>query len=186
MLLLKPQHLSNLPITQRRLPLPHLPRNLHIRTILLQKFHRRHSRRNSIISSIENLKPHPILLDRQIADLAQVASVDVGPGVPLAGLRLADVFGEVTFVFVRFDDVADAEGVDVGVVAAGEGAGCAFAAEFAESVGVHGVVVVIFFKWERVVVCVAFGETDAVGCFGACDDDLPDAEFACRLDYVVG
>ena len=51
-----------------------------------------------------------------------------------------DVGGEKGGVFVGFDDVADAEGVDVGGgEAAGKGAGAALAAEFAEGVGVHWV-----------------------------------------------
>jgi hypothetical protein len=58
MLLLKPKHLPNLPITQRQLSLIHLTHDRCIRTELLQKLLPRDPRRNRIIRRIENLEPN--------------------------------------------------------------------------------------------------------------------------------
>lgn len=118
----KPQHLPNLPITQRGLPLAHHPRNPHARTLPFQKLGRRHRRRNPIIRRVEHLKAQPIPADTQIADLAQIASVNIAPGVALARGGVGEVGGEVARVLVGFDDVADAQRVDVDGEAAREAA----------------------------------------------------------------
>ena len=122
MLFLESKHLSDLPVTQRRLKLTHLASNRCIGSYLLQVLLSRHSGRNSIISSVENLKAQTILFDTQIADLTQVTGVNVGPCISLSALGLADDVGEVSLVLVGLDYVADAEDVDVAVIeAAGEG-----------------------------------------------------------------
>ncbi len=190
MLLLETQHLSDLAITQRRLPLTHLPCNLRVRRILPQEPCRRHRRGDGIIRRVEYLKPQSILPDRQMTNLAQIPRVDVAPRIALPRLGLAYMCGEVTLVFVGFDDIPNAEDVDVVVEAAGEGAGGALATELAAGVCVHGVDVVgIFIEGEGMVGEVfvsALGETDAVDGFRGGDDDLMDAEFGRCLDDVVG
>jgi hypothetical protein len=55
-LLLEPKHILDLLITQRRLPLTHLPRNGRVRCKFLQNLLRRHCRCNRIIRRIEHLK----------------------------------------------------------------------------------------------------------------------------------
>lgn len=80
--LLKPQHLPNLPITQRRLPLIHIPHNRRLRTPLLEELLSRKRRSNSIIRSIKNLKPQSILLHTQITYLPQIPRVDITPRIP--------------------------------------------------------------------------------------------------------
>ena len=144
MLLPEPQHLPNLPVNGASLS----PISL---TISVRGSY---SSRNSFVGTsvvivslvaLKTWKPQPVLLDRQMADLAQIPGVDVAPRIPLPGLGPADVGGEVAGVFVGFDHVADAEGVDVVVEAAGEGAGEALAAQLAAGVCVRGVDVVAVF-----------------------------------------
>ena len=82
--------------------------------------------------ALKHLEPQPVLLDAQVATSGPGrARVHVAPGVALPGLvGVADVGWEVGGVVVGFDDVADAEGVDVcGGEAAGEGAGAALGAD---------------------------------------------------------
>ena len=65
------QYLSDLPITQRRLIFPPLPRDLRIRTLLRQELLSRHPLdRNRIVRSIEHLQTQPALLDCQITNLS--------------------------------------------------------------------------------------------------------------------
>lgn len=88
---------------------------------------------------------------------------------------------------MRLDDIPNAQSVDIRArEPAREAAAAAFAAELARGVGVHGVAVVVLFQREGVVVGVALREADAVGSFGAGDDDFLDAEFAGGFDDVVG
>ena len=184
------QDLNDFLITQRRLPLTHLARYRRVWRGFLEKLCRRHRRRNRTICRVEDLETQPIFLARQIADLPQVPCIDVAPGVPLAGLRLPDVPRKVPRVLVRLDHVADAQRVDVDAEAARKGARDALAAELAERVAVHRVVVVgVLVEREGVVVAGSVGalaEADAVGRLAGRDDDLLDAQFAGGFDHVVG
>ena len=87
---------------------------------------------------------------------------------------------------MRLDDVADAQCIDVGAVAHGEGAGRPFVEDLGEAVGVHRVAVVILLEGEVVVVLVALGKAHAIGRFARGDDDLAHAELHRRLDDIVG
>lgn len=128
MLFLETQHLPDLAITQRRLKLTHLSSDGRIRSYFLQVLFSRCRSGNSIVSSIENLKAQTILFDAQIADLTQVAGVNVGPCIPLSALGFADDGWEVSFVLVGLNYVPDAQDVNVAVVeAAGKGS-CGFLA----------------------------------------------------------
>ena len=118
-------------------------------------------------------------------DLAEVARVDVAPGVALAHHRIGEEGLELA-VLVRLDDVADAQGVDVGAVAHGEGARGLLVADLGQAVAVHRIDVVVLFEREAVKVLVALGEADAVGRLARGDDDLAHAELHRRLDHVVG
>ena len=89
--------------------------------------------------------------------------------------RIGDEAGEAV-VFVRLDDVADAQRVDVGAVAHGEGAGGFLVDHLGQAVAVHRVDVVVLFQRERVVVLVALGKAHAIGGLAGGDDDLADAE----------
>jgi hypothetical protein len=186
MLLLEAQHLPNLTVAQRRLPLAHLPRNWSVGTVLLEELPSRERRGDGVVGRVEHLESQPILLHTQIADLTEVSRVNVTPGIPLAHLGLVDVLGEVAFVLVRLDDVANAQGVDVGVETAGEASSYALAGELGDSVGVHGVDVGVFVERERRVVKVALAEADFIGGFAGRDYDLADAEFAGGFDDIVG
>jgi hypothetical protein len=186
MFLLEPQHLLDLAITQRRLPLIQVPRNRGVWTILLQELTCWERRSNRIIRRIKHLKSQSVFLDTQIANLAQIPCVDVAPRIALAHRRIINVFREIALVLVRLDDVADAQRVNVGVEAARETAGHALAAEFGNGVCVHGVHVVGFVQREGCVVEIALAEADFVGGFGARNNDLFNAEFAGGFDDVVG
>jgi hypothetical protein len=186
MLFLEPQHISNLLITQRRLPLVHLPRNRTIWRKLLEKLSRRERRSDCVVRRVEHLKPKPIFLHAQITNLTQVPCVDITPRIPLAHARIANVLWEIALVLVRLDDISDPEGVNVGVEAACETAGDTLATEFGDGVCVHGIDVVSFVEREGRVVQVALAEANFVGGFGGCDDYFLDAEFAGGFDDVVG
>ena len=186
MLLLKPKHLSDLPITQRRFPLAHLARNRRVWLRLFQKLFRRCSRRDVVVRSIEYLEAQSGFLDTQITDLTQISGVDVGPGVALSRFGLAYVCRKVLLILMRLDHVSDPKSVDVVAESAGKGSCCALATEFAQSVTVHGVNVVIFFQGKGVVIGIALGEADAVGGFGTGDENLLDPELGCGFDDVVG
>jgi hypothetical protein len=186
MLILEPKNLFDLAITQRRLPLAHLPRHRRVGRILLQELLGRHLCRDETVRSIEDLESKPRLLNRKITHLTQVTRIDVRPSIALPGHWLIDMRGEVALVLVRLDDVADAQDIYVISEAPGEAPSGLFAADLAQRVRVHGVDVVVFFQREGVVVGVALAEADAVGCLaGGCDDFL-DAEFGGGFDYVVG
>lgn len=90
--------------------------------------------RNSIISGIKDLKSQPVLLDCQVADLSQVARINIAPCIALARRGPCQEGGEVALVFVRLDDISNAQGIDVGVEAAGEGACCFLGADFGEGI----------------------------------------------------
>lgn len=127
----KPQHLPNLPITQRRLKLAQHPRDLRTRTLLRQKLLRRHiPNSNRIVCSIKHLEPQPALPNRQVTDLPEISRVNVTPRVAFPGRGIPKVGGEVFLVFVRLDHVADSEGVDVCFEAPCKGACCLLAADF--------------------------------------------------------
>ena len=186
MLILEPKYLLYLAITQRRLPLTHLSRHRCVRRILLQELLGRHLCRDETVGSIENLEPKPRLLNSQITHLAQVPCIDVRPSIALPGHGLVDVCGEVALVLVWRDDVADSQDINVVSEAPSEASSGFLAADLAQSVGVHGVDVVVFFQREGVVVGVTLAEADAIGRLARGCDDFLDAELGCGFDYVVG
>ena len=118
-------------------------------------------------------------------DLAQIAGVDIAPGVALAEQRIIQIGREVG-VFMRLDHVADAQRVDVGAVAHGESAGGFLVHQFGQAVAVHRITVVIFFQREGMVILVPFGKADAIGGFGTGEDHFGHAQFHRGFDHVVG
>lgn len=188
MLFLETQHVFDLLVGQRRLPLAHLPRDLGVRRRLGQELLRRHRGGDGVVGGVEDLEPQPVPPDAEVADLAEVARVDVAPRVAAAGLGLPDVAGEVARVLVRLDDVADAQGVDVGAAeAAREAPRHPLAAQLGQGVRVHGVDVVVLGEREVVVGDVgALGEADAVRRLAGRNHDLGHAQLARGLDDVVG
>jgi hypothetical protein len=186
MLLLESQHLLNLLIAQRRLPLIQFSRDRRVRRMLLKELLRRRRRGNGIICRIKHLKTQPILLHTKIADLPQIPRINITPRIPLTHRRIINVRREVARILMRLNHVTNAQGIDVSVEAARKAAGHALAAEFGNRVCVHGVYVVGFVEWKGGVVERALAETDFVGGFGGGDDDFLDAEFTGGFDDVVG
>ena len=155
-------------------------------THLLQKRDGGSHGRDCSVGGVEDLEPQPVFPHAEIADLAQIPRIDVAPGIPFPGLGLFDIVGKIPFVFVGLDDVAYPQGVDIGAwKAAREAPRTALAAQFRGRVGVFGIVVVLLFEGEVVVVGVGLGEADAVRRLRAGDDHLLDAELARRFDHVV-
>jgi hypothetical protein len=154
--------------------------------MLLKELLRRCGRGNRIIRRIKHLKPKPILLHTEIANLPQIPRIDITPRIPLTHRRIINVCRKVARVLMRLNHVTNAQGIDVSVEAARKAAGHALAAEFGNRVRVHGVYVVGFVEREGGVVERALAETDFVGGFGGGDDDFLDAEFAGGFDDVVG
>lgn len=133
-----------------------------------------------------DLKPKARLVNTATADLAQVASINVAPGVAFSRFGLAHVSWEVSLILVRLDDVPDSQRVDVDAVSAGESASSLFATDLGQGIRVHGVDVVVFFEREGVVVVVSLGKADTIGSLGTRDDDLLDSQFAGRFDDLRG
>ena len=96
MRVLESQHLADLPIAQRRLVLAHLPRELGVRNLLGQELRGRDvAHGDGVVGRVEDLEAQAVLFDAQVADLAEVAGVDVRPGVAFAGRGFREVGGEV-------------------------------------------------------------------------------------------
>ena len=118
-------------------------------------------------------------------DLTQIAGVDIAPRVALAAHRVGEVAGEVG-VFMRFNDVADPERVNVRLVAHGKGAAGLFVHDLGQTIAVHRVAVVILFQREGMVILVAFGKADAICRLGTRKDHLADPKFHRGLQHVIG
>ena len=137
------------------------------------------------LPALKTWKPRPSFCEAKIDDLAEVAGVDVVEDVAPPLARVGEEAGEAV-VFVRLDDVADPERVDVGARAALEGAGGHLVQHLRQAVAVHRVDVVVLLERQRLRVDLAVGEADAVGGLRGRDDDLADAELHRGLDHVVG
>ena len=120
-------------------------------------------------------------------NLPQISCIDVAEDIAPPHGRIGEVAGEILRVFVRFDDVADAQGVDVRTRAPREGAGGGFVEFLGQAVAVHRVdVVVVFFDRQEVRLDLAIREADAVGRFTRRDNDLVDPHLCGGFDDVVG
>ena len=80
-------------------------------------------------------------------DLAEVAGVDIAPGIALARRRIGQEAGKHV-VFMRLDDVADPQRIDVGAVAHGEGARGLLVDDLGQPVAVHRIDVVVLLERE--------------------------------------
>ncbi|KAI7506393.1 UDP-glucose 4-epimerase [Hortaea werneckii] len=185
MFLLEAQHLADLAVAHGRLIFAHLTPDRRVGLEALEDGLDGLLGGGGGVGGVEDLEAQAVLLDAKVADLAQVARVDVGPGVAPPRLRLVDDGGEVAGVLVRLDHVADGERVDVVAVAPVEGARRALAAQLRQRVRVHRVAVVVLLQREAGVVGLAFGEADAVGGLGRRDDDLLHAQLRAGFDDVV-
>ena len=79
----------------------------------LSKFARRLFGGDGVVDGVEDLVAEPVLLEAEMDDLAEVARIDIAPGVALARHRVGEE-GRERLVFVRLDDVADSQRIDVG------------------------------------------------------------------------
>ena len=118
-------------------------------------------------------------------DLAEVAGVDIAPGIALSRRQIGQEAGKHV-VFMRLDDVRDPQRIDVDAVAHGEGARGLFIHDLGKPVGVHGIGVVVLLEREASEILLAFGKTDAVGGLAGGDHDLADAEFCRGFDHIIG
>ncbi len=181
----EPQHLPDLPIRHRGAELGQFPGDRRAGAVAGQEFPCRGSRGDGVIDRVEHLETEPVLLDAQVYDLAEVARIDVTPGVALARGRIGQESGKHV-VFVRLDDIADAQCIDVDAVAQREGAGRLLVDDLGQPVAVHRINVLGLLEREALEVPVAFRKTNAVGGFAGGDDDLAHAKLRRRLDHIVG
>lgn len=187
MFFLESQYLFDFAIAQGRLKLTHLADNRCIGTHLRQVLLSGHSGSDSVVSSVENLKAQTVLLDTQVANLAQITGINVGPCISFSRFWFANDVGKVSFVLVGFNHISDSQDIDIAVIeAAGERSCGLFAADLGQGVCVHGIDIVVFLQRERVVIGIALGEANSVGGLGAGDDDFGDAELAGCFDDIVG
>ena len=185
MLFPEAQHLADFPVGKRSLVAHHRPLQRNLGNVFFQELGSGFFRGNGIVYRVENLETKAILLDAEMDDLAQIAGVDIAPGVALPCHGIVEETLEHR-IFMGLDDIADPQRVDIGAVPHGEGAGGLLVHHLGETVAVHRVDVVVFLERKRVIVLVALGETYAVGGFARSDNDLADAKLHRRLDDVVG
>jgi hypothetical protein len=95
---LKSKYFSNLSVAQRCLIFAHLPRDRHARTRFSKEFFCFLGHGDGIVGTVEHLEAQTALLDSKIADLTEIAGIDVRPGIALSRHRFANVFGEITFI----------------------------------------------------------------------------------------
>src|SRR5438128_1883146 len=119
MRLLESQHLARLPVRQRRLVFAEFARYRDIGTAAIQQFTGRHVSGDGVVDGVEDLVAEPVLLDRQMYDLAEVAGVDIAPGIAFSGWRIGQIAWKPV-VLMRLDDVADPQRIDVDAVAHGK------------------------------------------------------------------
>ena len=102
-------------------------------------------------------------------DCAQIARIDVAPGIALAAGRVVQITGEIGIV-LWFDHIADAQRVDVGTISHGKGARRLFIDDLGQTGAVHRIGV----------------KADAIGRLGRGDDHLAHAKLHGGLDHVAG
>ena len=114
------EHFPNLPVAQGCFVFPHFPGDLRSRMILLQKVLGSPFHGDSIVGRIENLETQPALLDRKVADLAEITGINVTPSTSFARIRIFDISWKIPLIFMGLDDIANAERVDVVLEATGK------------------------------------------------------------------
>ncbi|ENN85694.1 hypothetical protein RHSP_09762 [Rhizobium freirei PRF 81] len=184
-LFLETENLTDLAVGQEALIFTDLAHEGDIRKMLGGKFTRRRIGRYRIIRSIEHLETETALFDTEMNDLTEIASVDIAPGDPLANFTIGEIFGK-TLIFVRLDDIADTQRVDVDAEAFGKGAGGLLVHDLGQAVGIHRIDIIVLLQGEMMEIAMAFGKADAIGRLARGDDDLLHAELRSRLDDIVG
>jgi hypothetical protein len=67
--------------------------------IILQELFCRLLDCDGVIRAVEDLESEIGFLDAEVADLAEVARIDVGPGVALTACRVVDVGREIALIW---------------------------------------------------------------------------------------
>src|SRR3977135_2532006 len=86
--LLKSEHLARLPVRQRRLVFAEFAGDRDAREVAAQQVAGRNVSGRGVVDGVEDLKAEPVLLDRQMHDFAEVAGVDIAPGIALRSRRM--------------------------------------------------------------------------------------------------
>ena len=120
MLFLEAQDVAGLLVGERRFELAHRAGDWRVGAVFFQKFGGWQFSRDRVVHCIEHLEAQAIFLQSQMNDLRQIARIDIGPRIALAGHRILQE-GREHRVFMRLDDIADAECVDIGLVTHREG-----------------------------------------------------------------
>src|SRR6266567_6567640 len=85
---LESQHLARLPVRQRRLVFAEFAPDRDVGTVAVQQFAGRHVSGDGVVDGVEDLEAEPVLLNREMHDLAEIASVDIAPGIAFSGWRI--------------------------------------------------------------------------------------------------
>ena len=182
----KAQHLPNLPITQRSLPLTHLPRMRHGRTHLLQKLHRRPLCSYRIVRSNKDLKTQSILLHTKVTNLTQISSVDLTRGIPLPRLRLVHVIWEISLVLVRLDQIAYSQSIDISSGKSPcETPGTTLSTQLRCGVCILGIFIIVLLKRETALICISLRKAYPIHSFRTRNNHFLDPKLASRLDDAV-
>ena len=149
MLFLEAQNLADLAVRKQGLVLAEFPAQRHVGEEALEDFRIRNIDGIRIVAGVEDLEAEPVLFEAAVDDLTEVARIDIAEDVSAALRRIGEEIREPV-IFVRFDDVADPQGIDIEPRAALEGAGGLLVDHLGKTVAVHRVDVVILFQREVV------------------------------------
>ena len=124
----------------------------------------------------------------QITDLSQVPRIDIAPRISLPCLRLADILREISFVLVRFNDIANPQSINVRAwKPPRKTPRTALSTQFTGRISILWVIVVrILLQRKRMVIAIPLREADSVCRLTARDDHFLDTQLTCRFDDVVG
>ena len=84
MLLLEAEHLASLAIGERRFVSDHRPGHWHARHRFARNSAVEKIGSYSVVDSVENLEAEPVLLQAEMHDLAEIARINVIPGIALS------------------------------------------------------------------------------------------------------
>lgn len=112
-LILEPEDVLDLLVTQRRLPLIHLSSYRRVGRHFLEEFFSGNLCRDEAVGGVKYLETKTGFLDGQVTHLAQVSRVNVRPSIALSSHGFIHVGRKIAFVLVRLNDVAHSQDVDV-------------------------------------------------------------------------
>ena len=95
---LKPKDFSDLSVTQRRIIVAQLPRDWHARTRFSKEISRLLCHGDGVVGAVEHLEAEAALLDGQVANLTEIAGVDIRPCIALSRHGFGNMPGEIMLI----------------------------------------------------------------------------------------